>query len=188
MTFPWGVAAGDVNGDGKSDIVTANAAASGVSILLNTTPFTAPPPGPGTGSPGVTVTTTVATTLSVTAASGALDFGTLAKGQSATRADSLTVTSNDGAGYSLTVDRTAFTPDDLPLSLKLGATSPPLVPAIMGAAAIPVSPAADLNVGHDNGMTSESGDVWPASFVLGPLPFVRAGAHTATVTVTVIGN
>ena len=37
-SFPYGVVVGDINGDGKPDIVTANENSYNVSVLLNTTP------------------------------------------------------------------------------------------------------------------------------------------------------
>jgi hypothetical protein len=41
---PRSVSIGDINGDGKPDLATANSGTSGVSILLNTTPTGAPTP------------------------------------------------------------------------------------------------------------------------------------------------
>jgi hypothetical protein len=43
-TTPRGIAIGDVNGDGKPDIVCANGGSSTVSVLLNTTPLNSTTP------------------------------------------------------------------------------------------------------------------------------------------------
>ena len=48
--------------------------------------------------------------------------------------------------------------------------------------------AADLAVGSSPSMTPSSGDVWQTSLgFAAPIPFVQAGAQTATVTFTVVG-
>ncbi len=53
-----------------------------------------------------------------------LDFGGLVAGATATPvSESVTVTSNDTAGYTLTAHRSAFTPRDLPLGLSATAPS-----------------------------------------------------------------
>jgi hypothetical protein len=101
----------------------------------------------------------------------------------------VTVTSNDGAGYTLTVHRTAFTPADLPLGL--GASAPAggqLGPGLgSGLVPVPVVPAADLVIGSAPDATGAGGDVWPAMLGFSaPLPAVASGRYASTVTFTAI--
>jgi uncharacterized protein len=101
----------------------------------------------------------------------------------------VTVTSNDGAGYTLTVHRTAFTPSDLPLGLAATAPAGAQLGAGLGGGlvAIPVAPAADLVVGTAQAATGSSGDAWPATVGFSaPLPAVASGRYAATVTFTAI--
>lgn len=101
----------------------------------------------------------------------------------------VTVSSNDGAGYTLTVHRTAFTPGDLPLGLAASAPSGAQLGAGLGAGLvpIPVAPAADLVVGTAQAATGAGGDVWPATVgFAAPLPAVASGRYAATVTFTAI--
>jgi len=92
----------------------------------------------------------------------------------------------------LSVHRTAFVPDDLPLALSaqapVGAT---LNPSLAGGAKvrIPIAPAADLLIGSSSGLSGTGGDVWPTTVsFLTPLPVVQSGPHSATLTYTVIGR
>jgi hypothetical protein len=101
----------------------------------------------------------------------------------------VTVTSNDGAGYTLTVHRTAFAPSDLPLGLAATAPAGGQLGAGLGTGlvAIPVAPAADLVVGSTQAATGASGDAWPATVGFSsPLPAVASGRYAATVTFTAI--
>jgi hypothetical protein len=104
----------------------------------------------------------------------------------------VTVSSNNAAGYALSVARTAFAPRDLPLAL--GATSPAgatLGPPFAGGAlvAIPITPAAALAVGTKDGASAAAGDVWPTRIGFSsPLPLVPTGHYSATVTYTVIAR
>ncbi len=101
----------------------------------------------------------------------------------------VTVTSNDGAGYTLTVHRTAFAPGDLPLGLAATAPSGAQLGAGLGSGLvpIPVAPAADLVIGNAQAATGASGDVWPTSVgFASPLPAVSSGRYAATVTFTAI--
>jgi hypothetical protein len=102
------------------------------------------------------------------------------------------VNSNNAAGYSLAVHRTAFTPADLPLGVASTApSSGTLGPALVGGAraAIPIPPAADLLVGTRSAATPAAGDVWPTTLgFTGPLPVVAPGRYSATITYTLIGR
>jgi len=89
--------------------------------------------------------------------------------------------SNDVSGYSLTVHRSAFAPNDLPLGI---ATSP-------GGSllSIPIGPAPDLLVAATSAPSAPAGDVWPTSVgFASALPAVGPGHYTATLTFTVIGR
>jgi len=101
----------------------------------------------------------------------------------------VTVTSNDGAGYTLTVHRTAFTPGDLPLGLSASAPAGGQLGTGLGGSlvSIPVAPAADLVIGTAQVATGAGGDVWPSSLgFTSPLPAVASGRYSATVTFTAI--
>jgi hypothetical protein len=93
----------------------------------------------------------------------------------------VTVVSNNGTGYALTVHRSAFTPNDLPLGIAAPAGGP-LV-------AIPIAPAADLLIASSAAPSAAAGDVWPTSIGFASvLPVVGPGHYTATLTFTVIGR
>ncbi len=131
--------------------------------------------------------------LSISLDQSTLSFGKVAPGSTpAPLAEHLTVVSNDPAGYSLKVHRSAFAPGDLPLAIS--ATAPgkaTLGPALANGvlAPIPVAPAADLLLGTAAAAGAGAGDVWPAKLgFAAALPAAGAGLHTATVTFTVIGR
>jgi hypothetical protein len=154
-----------------------------------------PPPPPPTASASgkASVTAEVAPTLTISLSRSAIDFGRLVFGSAVEPiAEDVTVGSNDASGYILSVHRTAFTPDDLPLALSAqGAAGAELNPSFAGAVklAVPIAPALDLLIGSSSGITGPEGDVWQTSVgFLGSLPIVRAGAHAATLTYTVIGR
>src|SRR5205085_9263308 len=104
----------------------------------------------------------------------------------------VTVSSNNAAGYSLAVARTAFSPRDLPLAVAAtgpaGATlAPPLAGG--GLAPIPIEPASALTIGTKDAPTAESGDVWASRIGFSsPLPLVATGRYAATVTFTVVAR
>jgi Lamin Tail Domain len=145
------------------------------------------------GSAAVHVDLDVASILSVSLDRPSLSFGTAAAGTTpAALPENVTVSSNNGAGYTLTVGRTSFSPRDLPLGI--GATAP--AGATLGAplaggglVPIPVLPAAALTIGTKNVPSAESGDVWPARLgFAAPLPLVATGRYAATVTFTVVAR
>jgi hypothetical protein len=174
----------------------------------NATDFTAGTPDPrhsaspvhacaGTPSSGTTasvhVDLDVGSVLSVSLDRASLSFGTAAAGATpAPLSENVTVSSNNAAGYSLAVARTAFSPRDLPLAIA--STAPAggtLAPPLAGGALvpIPVQPAAALTIGTKDGPTAGSGDVWASRIGFSsPLPLVATGHYTATVTFTALAR
>jgi hypothetical protein len=135
----------------------------------------------------------IQSSLSLALEQPAVSFGTAASGTTpAPVSERVTVNSNNTAGYSLTVHRTAFTPADLPLGIASTAPSGgTLGPALVGGAraAVPITPAADLLVGTTSARSAGAGDVWPTTLgFTGPLPVVAPGRYSATVTYTLIGR
>jgi len=148
-----------------------------------------PSPGPG----GVSVDLDMASLLSVSLDRPSLSFGTFTSGdRPAPLPERVTVSSNNTAGYSLVVARTAFSPADLPLALA--ATAPAggtLGGAFTGGALvpIPVSPADGLTVGTKSASSAPGGDVWATNVGFSSaLPLVATGRYSATVTFTAIAR
>jgi hypothetical protein len=106
--------------------------------------------------------------------------------------ENVTVTSNDTAGYSLAVHRSAFAPRDLPLGLSATAPAGGVLGSGVSATtltSVPVPPATDLLVGTTSAAAAASGDVWATRVgFTSALPAVPAGQYTATVTYTVIAR
>jgi hypothetical protein len=151
---------------------------------------TAPSPGP---SGSVNVDLDVASVLSVSLDRPALSFGTFTFGdRPAPLPERVTVSSNNTAGYSLVVARTAFAPTDLPLALA--ATAPAgaaLGDALTGGALvpIPITPATGLTVGTRAAPSAAGGDIWATNIGFSsPLPLVATGRYTATVTFTAVAR
>ena len=150
----------------------------------------APSPGPA-GS--VNVDLDVASVLSVSLDRPSLSFGAFTFGDRPTPLpERVTVSSNNMAGYSLVVARTAFAPTDLPLALSAtapaggvlggGLTGGALVP-------IPISPATGLTVGTKAASSGAGGDVWATNIGFSSaLPLVPTGRYTATVTFTAVAR
>jgi hypothetical protein len=150
----------------------------------------APAPGP-TGS--VNVDLNVASVLSVSLDRPSLSFGTFTSGdRPAPLPERVNVSSNNTAGYSLVVARTAFAPTDLPLALS--ATAPAggtLGGALTGGALvpIPITPATGLTVGTKAASSATGGDVWATNIGFSStLPLVATGRYAATVTFTAIAR
>jgi hypothetical protein len=143
------------------------------------------------------VTANVAATIIVTAPTS-ISFPSLGAGESSSPiAVPVNVKSNNGDGYQLSAIRTAFTNGDIPLSIGSGAvTDPPEVldlPNSNGGLGPTSSPTPiptsgpNLNIGHSGTVTTNAGDDWPFTFVLGPIPFnVPAGQHQSVVTFTAV--
>jgi hypothetical protein len=139
----------------------------------------------------VSVDLNLASVLSVSLDRPSLSFGTFAAGdRPAPLPERVTVSSNNGTGYSLVVARTAFAPADLPLALA--ATAPAggtLGGSLAGGALvpIPVAPATALTVGTKSAASAAGGDVWATNIGFSsPLPLVATGRYTATVTFSAI--
>ncbi len=152
----------------------------------------APPPAGGI-SQSAAVDVDVQPVLSIALERSSVSFGNAVSGDTpGPISERVTVVSNNDAGYTLTVHRSAFLPSDLPLGIT---GSPPsggqIGPALSGGAmaAIPVAPAPDLLVGTTAARSVGSGDVWATSLgFTSPLPVVPSGHYAATVTFTVIGR
>ena len=152
-----------------------------------------PPPQGSSGSGSSTVTADIASTLTISLSQTALDFGRLVFGGTPPiLAEDVTIDSNDPSGYMVSVHRTAFVPDDLPLALSAQAPAGgALNPLLAGGAklGIPVAPVADLLIGSGSDLSGVGGDIWSTSVsFLMPLPVVQAGPHSATLTYTAIGR
>jgi hypothetical protein len=174
----------------------------------NATDFTAAEPAPrnsaspenscsGTPSPGpagsVNVNLDVASVLSVSLDRPSLSFGTFTSGdRPAPLPERVTISSNNTAGYSLVVARTAFAPADLPLALSASAPAGgTLGGALTGGALvpIPISPATGLTVGTKAASSGAGGDVWATNIGFSSaLPLVATGRYTATVTFTALAR
>jgi uncharacterized protein len=151
------------------------------------------PPPTGGVSAGATVDVDVQPVISIALERPGVSFGNATAGSTpAPVSEHVTVVSNGGAGYSLTVHRAAFVPADLPLGI---AGTPPSGGQIGGSladgamAAVPIAPATDLLVGTTSTASAGTGDVWNTRLgFVSPLPPVPAGHYTATVTFTGIGR
>jgi hypothetical protein len=150
--------------------------------------------GSGGGTTGTAIVDVdIQNSLSLALEQPTISFGTAASGNTPSPvSERVTVNSNNAAGYSLTVHRTAFTPSDLPLGLASTAPSGgTLGPALVGGAraAVPIAPAADLLVGTTSARSAAAGDVWPTTIgFTAPLPVVAPGRYSATITYTLIGR
>lgn len=132
-------------------------------------------------SQGATVDVDIQPVISIALEHTGLSFGNVATGDTpAPLSDHVTVVSNNAAGYTLTVHRTAFAPADLPLGLAIGAGGPFV---------IPIAPATDLLVGTTSARSVGAGDLWSTSIgFAAAIPSVGAGHYTSTVTFTVIAR
>ena len=149
--------------------------------------------GASPGPSSVSVALDVTSILSISLDHPALSFGTFTSGdRPGSLPERVTVSSNNPAGYSLVVLRTAFTPADLPLALA--ATAPAggaIGSALTGGALapIPVAPAIGLTIGTKPTSSGAGGDVWPTNIGFSaPLPLVATGRYTATVTFTALAG
>jgi hypothetical protein len=175
-------------GDNATDFAAATPAPRNSASPQNLCTGASPEP-----SGSVSVDLDVASVLSVSLDRPALSFGTFTSGdRPGPLPERVTVSSNNTAGYSLVVARTAFAPADLPLALS--ATAPAggaLGSALTGGALvpIPISPATGLTVGTKATSSAAGGDVWATNIGFSsPLPLVATGRYTATVTFTAVAR
>ncbi len=150
-----------------------------------------PPDETASGSAGVDID--IQGVLSIALEKQNISFGNAQAGDSpAAIPERVTVSSNNAAGYALTVHRTAFQPADLPLGTTASAPSGGQVGALLAGgakAAVPIAPAPDLLIGTTSSRSGTGGDAWPTNIsFLSALPVVPPGRYTATVTYTVIGR
>lgn len=153
----------------------------------------APPPPTGGVSADAGVDIDIQPVLSIALERPSISFGNAFSGDNpAPVSEQVTVSSNDAAGYALTVHRSAFQPADLPLGMTASAPAGGQIgPALVGGtkAAIPIAPAPDLLVGTTSAPSASAGDVWPTQISFtSPLPSVAPGRYTATITFTAIGR
>jgi uncharacterized protein len=165
--------------DNAADFATAAPAPQNSSAAASA--CSAPPPPPNGPSASAGVDVDVQPLLSIALDHPTLSFPTAVPGTTpAPLPEHVTVTSNDAAGYTLSVHRTAFTPHDLPLGIGVGSG---------GLVAVPIAPAPDLALATTSGPSADGGDAVSTSVgFVSPLPVVPAGHYTATVTYTVIGR
>jgi hypothetical protein len=148
---------------------------------------------PGGPSGSASIDLNVGSVLSVSLDHAALSFGTFAAGdRPAPLPERVTVSSNNAAGYSLSVVRTAFTPADLPLALSASAPAGGTLAAPLAGGAlvpIPISPAPALTIGSKTTPSSAGGDAWPTNIGFSSaLPLVATGRYTATVTFSALAR
>jgi hypothetical protein len=151
-----------------------------------------PPPTPGV-SEDVAVDIDIQDVLSIALERQSISFGNAIAGETpAPVSERVTVSSNNAAGYALSVHRSAFAPADLPLGLSATAPAGGQVGGSLGGgamAAMPIAPAADLLIGTTAARSTPGGDAWQTRVgFVSPLPVVAPGRYTATVTFTVIGR
>lgn len=161
---------------------------AGAATPCGTTP---PPTGGVSASAGVEID--IQQVLSIALERPTVSFGNATAGSTpAPVSERVTVSSNNAAGYSVTVHRTAFAPADLPLGVAGTAPSGGQIgPGLAGGAmaAIPIAPAVDLLVGTKATPSAAGGDVWDTRLgFTSPLPVVPVGRYAATVTFTAIGR
>jgi hypothetical protein len=151
-----------------------------------------PPPGGPSASASASVAVDLNAVLSISLERASLDFGAAASGSTPTPiSERVTVLSNHPAGYALSVQRTTFSPADLPLGIQASAPAGGTLGSGLGGsglAAVPIAPAS-LQIGTTSAASPSAGDVWPTNVgFASALPSVAPGRYTATLTFTVIGR
>ena len=179
---------GDANAD---DFSAGTPAPRNASSGTNT--CAGPPPAGSSDSESANVELDVQGVLSLSVERASISFGSTTAGATpAPISERVTVLSNHGAGYTLSVARSAFSPIDLPLALRSGSAPAggTLGPALAGGALapVPIGPAS-LTIGTTAATSPSAGDVWPTEVGFSaPIPSVAPGRYTATLTFTVIGR
>lgn len=151
-----------------------------------------PPPGGPSASASASVAVDLNAVLSLSLERASLDFGAAASGSTpAPISERVTVLSNHPAGYALSVQRTTFSPADLPLGIQASAPAGGTLGSGLGGsglAAVPIAPSS-LQIGTTSAASPSAGDVWPTNVgFASALPSVAPGRYTATLTFTVIGR
>ena len=151
-----------------------------------------PPPGGPSASASANVAVDLSAVLSISLERASLDFGAAASGSTPTAiSERVTVLSNHPAGYALSVQRTAFSPADLPLGIQASAPAGGTLGSGLGGAglaAVPIAPSS-LQIGTTSAASPSAGDVWPTNVgFASALPSVAPGRYAATLTFTVIGR
>ena len=151
-----------------------------------------PTPTTPSASADAAVDVDVQAALGISLERPTLSFGRTAAGAApAAISERVTVLSNHPAGYALAVQRSAFSPADLPLALQASAPAGGTLatPLVGGAfAGVPVSPSS-LAIGTTSGISAVAGDQWQTNVgFTTPFPSVAPGRYTATLTFTVIGR
>jgi hypothetical protein len=138
--------------------------------------------GPASGAASAAVDVDLQPVMSIALERSSLSFGSVLSGSTPTPiSERVTVVSNNASGYALTVHRSAFAPNDLPLGIATPAGGP-LVP-------IPISPAVDLLIASSATPSAAVGDAWPTSIgFAAALPALAPGHYTTTLTFTVIAR
>jgi hypothetical protein len=147
--------------------------------------------GAASSSQSAGVTVNVQSSISLSLERTSVSFGTVATGDRPTPvSERVTVTSNDTAGYGLTVHRTAFAPADLPLGLAASAPAGRQLSApYAGGALVALVPTVEAVLGTSAARSATGGDVWPTSIAFAsPVPGVAPGQYSATIVYTVIGG
>jgi len=174
----------------SSDFTAAAPAPRNAQTAVVTCSGSAPPPSGVSQNAAVDLDVQPALSLSLEKSS--ISFGQAVAGSTPSPvSERVTVTSNDAAGYALTVHRTAFTPADLPLGLSAAAPAGGQLGGSLGSglAPIPIAPAADLLIGTASSATGAGGAQWATSVgFAAPLPAVASGRYAATITFTAIGR
>jgi hypothetical protein len=186
------VAGGCTDADANASDFTVEAAAPRNSAAAATTC------AGGTGGSGAAssaqsagIVVNVQSSISLSLERSTVSFGTVVAGdRPAAVSERVTVTSNDTAGYALSVHRTAFTPADLPLGLASSAPSGVQLSApFAGGALVALPPTSELLIGTSAARSATGGDAWPTSLAFtAPLPAVAPGQYSSTVVYTVIGG
>lgn len=147
--------------------------------------------GTTSASQSAGVSVTMQSSIALTLERTSVSFGAAAAGdRPAAVGERVTVSSNDTAGYALSVRRTAFTPADLPLGIAASAPAGAQLSSVFaGGALVGLPTSSDLLLGTTVAKSATGGDVWPTSLAFtAPLPAVAPGVYTATISYTVIGG